>query len=84
MIAILLLNIFYTLVFAIANTFTFHFNIKIPLTLKPNRIIFNPGAENQDFARKAKANGADVLNACNLVMLSTGSRQISLKIDPYK
>jgi predicted CoA-binding protein len=42
------------------------------LGLKPKRIIFNPGAENQDFARKAKANGVDVLNACNLVMLSTG------------
>jgi hypothetical protein len=42
------------------------------LGLKPNRIIFNPGAENPDFARKAKANGIVVLNACNLVMLSTG------------
>jgi predicted CoA-binding protein len=42
------------------------------LGLKPKRIIFNPGAENPDFARQAKANGVDVLNACNLVMLSTG------------
>lgn len=42
------------------------------LGLKPNRIIFNPGAENLDFARKAKANGIFVLNACNLVLLSTG------------
>jgi hypothetical protein len=42
------------------------------LGLKPKRIIFNPGAENPEFARQAKANGVNVLNACNLVMLSTG------------
>jgi len=42
------------------------------LELKPNRIIFNPGAENPDFAKKVRANGVEVLNACNLVMLSTG------------
>jgi len=42
------------------------------LGLKPNRIIVNPGTENQDFATRAKANGVDVLDACSLVMLSTG------------
>lgn len=42
------------------------------LGLNPNRIIFNPGAENPEFAKQAKANGVNVLNACNLVMLSTG------------
>lgn len=42
------------------------------LGLNPKRIIFNPGAENFDFARKAREKGVETLNACNLVMLSTG------------
>ncbi|TDQ19277.1 hypothetical protein DFQ04_1098 [Algoriphagus boseongensis] len=40
--------------------------------LNPNRIIFNPGAENPDFFKRAQAAGIEVLPACNLVMLSTG------------
>lgn len=39
--------------------------------LKPKRIIFNPGAENPDFFKRAKEAGIEVLPACNLVMLST-------------
>jgi uncharacterized protein len=42
------------------------------LGLNPQRIIFNPGADNREFANLAKSNGIEVLNACNLVMLSTG------------
>ncbi|MBS1547685.1 MAG: CoA-binding protein [Bacteroidetes bacterium] len=42
------------------------------LALKPKRIIFNPGAENSVFERKAKAAGVEVLEACTLVMLNTG------------
>ena len=42
------------------------------LALKPKRIIFNPGTENKEFEKKCQANGIDVLEACNLVMLSTG------------
>jgi hypothetical protein len=42
------------------------------LSLKPNRIIFNPGAQNSEFAQLARSKGIEVLNACNLVMLSTG------------
>lgn len=42
------------------------------LSLKPKRIIFNPGTENREFYSKAKAEGIQVLSACNLVMLSTG------------
>ena len=38
----------------------------------PKRIIFNPGAENHDLAKKAKEKGIDTLNACTLVMLNTG------------
>lgn len=41
------------------------------LSLKPKRIIFNPGTENPAFYQKAKAAGIEVLQACTLVMLST-------------
>jgi uncharacterized protein len=39
---------------------------------KPRRIILNPGAENSALSTKAKAAGIEVLEACTLVMLSTG------------
>ena len=42
------------------------------LKLKPSRIIFNPGAENPEFEKKAKEQGIEVVEACTLVMLSTG------------
>ncbi len=42
------------------------------LALWPKRIIFNPGAENEAFGRKAQAQGVEVLEACTLVLLSTG------------
>ena len=42
------------------------------LSLKPKRIIFNPGAENAELARLADKNGIQTLNACTLVLLSTG------------
>jgi hypothetical protein len=41
-------------------------------TITPKRIIFNPGAENWNLYRKAKEAGIEVLNACTLVMLTTG------------
>jgi uncharacterized protein len=40
--------------------------------LKPRRIIFNPGTENDDLIKKAKANGIEPVIGCTLVMLSTG------------
>ncbi len=43
------------------------------LELKPRRIIFNPGTENPEFARRAAAMGIEVDYACTLVMLATGS-----------
>lgn len=43
------------------------------LSLHPQRIIFNPGAENPDFAKKARQQGIEVLEACTLVMLSVGT-----------
>lgn len=42
------------------------------LSLKPRRIIFNPGAENEQFARRAAGAGIVVLEACTLVLLATG------------
>lgn len=42
------------------------------ISLKPKRIIFNPGSENPIFFKSASEAGIEVLPACNLVMLSTG------------
>ncbi len=42
------------------------------ISLQPERIIFNPGTENPELYDLAKSKGIEVLNACNLVMLSTG------------
>ncbi len=43
------------------------------LSLKPERIIFNPGAENAEFEKILSDQGFEVLEACTLVMLSIGS-----------
>lgn len=43
------------------------------LDLKPKRIIFNPGAENDELYDMAQTAGIEVLNACMLVMISTAS-----------
>lgn len=43
------------------------------LSLNPSRIIFNPGAENDRFKLRAEKAGIETLNACTLVMLSTGA-----------
>lgn len=42
------------------------------LSLKPRRIIFNPGTENPNLEALANQKGIDTLEACTLVMLSTG------------
>ncbi|MFD2200677.1 CoA-binding protein [Shivajiella indica] len=42
------------------------------ISLKPKRIIFNPGTENPELMALAKENGIQVCQACNLVLLSTG------------
>lgn len=42
------------------------------LKLKPKRIIFNPGTENQEFEKLAEAEGIEVIEACTLVMLGSG------------
>ena len=42
------------------------------LALKPQRIIFNPGTENDELEEIAQQNGIQALEACTLVMLNTG------------
>ena len=42
------------------------------LSLKPRRIIFNPGTENEELERKLAQIGTNTLEACTLVMLSAG------------
>jgi predicted CoA-binding protein len=42
------------------------------LSLHPRRIIFNPGAENDELADLAQKNNIKTQEACTLVLLSTG------------
>lgn len=42
------------------------------LSLNPRRIIFNPGAENEQLAALAREKNIQPLDACTLVLLSTG------------
>jgi len=42
------------------------------LSLNPKRIIFNPGAENDQLEKLAEEKGIEPLHACTLVMLGTG------------
>jgi predicted CoA-binding protein len=46
--------------------------------LRPQRVIFNPGAENPGLAQQLGADRIDVRNACTLVLLRTG------QFDPAK
>jgi predicted CoA-binding protein len=43
------------------------------LNLKPKRIIFNPGTENEYLIKKAKENNIETVVGCTLVMLSIGN-----------
>ena len=42
------------------------------ISLHPKRIIFNPGAENKELSDLARSNGIKPVEACSLVLLSTG------------
>lgn len=42
------------------------------LSLHPRRIIFNPGAENPELEALASSHGIEPVQACTLVLLSTG------------
>jgi predicted CoA-binding protein len=61
------------------DTVTVYVNAKISdaeyeriINLKPRRVIFNPGAENEPLAVKLEEQGIEVVRACTLVMLRTG------------
>ena len=40
--------------------------------LKPRRVIFNPGTENEELSAALRAAGIDTEDACTLVLLRTG------------
>src|SRR5690606_9884991 len=42
------------------------------LSTNPKRIIFNPGTENPELEKLAESKGIETLEACTLVLLSTG------------
>ena len=42
------------------------------LSLKPRRVIFNPGTENAEFEELLNRNGIETEQACTLVLLNTG------------
>ena len=61
------------------DTITLYLNAKRQIeyydyivSLHPKRIIFNPGAENEELSSIAEANGIQPQEACTLVLLSTG------------
>ncbi len=61
------------------DTVTLYINPKIQeeyidriIALNPRRVIFNPGTENSLFEQLLEKNDIEVLEACTLVMLSTG------------
>ena len=62
------------------NTVTLYINPEIQkgyydyilTTIKPKRIIFNPGTENPELEKLAAKKGIETIEACTLVMLSTG------------
>lgn len=43
------------------------------LSIKPNRIIFNPGTENDELEKKAKQAGIETVEGCTLVMLAANT-----------
>lgn len=42
------------------------------LSLKPHRVVFNPGTENPEFETLLRENGIEAEEACTLVLLGTG------------
>lgn len=41
------------------------------ISLKPKRVIFNPGTENEEFSSLLRENNIKAENACSLVLLAT-------------
>jgi len=42
------------------------------ISLKPKRVVFNPGTENAEFESLLQKNGIEAEEACTLVLLGTG------------
>jgi predicted CoA-binding protein len=42
------------------------------LYMRPRRVIFNPGTENEEFERILEEKGIEVVLGCTIVMLNTG------------
>lgn len=62
------------------DTVTLYINPKLQeqyyqeiVDLKPRRVIFNPGTENEEFQSLLKDNNIEPVEACTLVMLTVGS-----------
>ena len=69
-----------TRVFEDVHTVTLYMNSKNQepfyeyiLDLKPKRIIFNPGAENEELRKLAQERGIEAINACTMTMLAIGT-----------
>jgi len=45
---------------------------EVLVALRPDRVIFNPGAENPKLQAALEANGIKTMEACTLVLLKTG------------
>ena len=43
------------------------------LSMKPERVIFNPGTENDEFENRLSEAGINVIRGCTLVMLTNGT-----------
>jgi uncharacterized protein len=43
------------------------------IAARPRRIVFNPGAENEELSKAAAGAGISVINDCTLVMLRSGT-----------
>lgn len=43
------------------------------ISLKPKRVIFNPGTENPEFEARLEKENVETVEACTLVMLSIGN-----------
>ena len=54
------------------------------LAARPQRVIFNPGAENPALAQQLQAAGIQVENACTLVLLRTGQFNAASSADGAK
>ena len=54
------------------------------LAVRPQRVIFNPGAENPALAQQLQAAGIQVENACTLVLLRTGQFDAASSADGAK